>query len=137
MLLQLQVQRQKQQATLRAENEMLDSLFPSVEKALREKPVIRSLGKALSRKDSSRYMSLMDMFFVELFPIWKPSCFKYYRGKGKPLRDLLSLEQIFNYETAMMSALVLCMILHDDMTNFSWKFFQAEAEHRLKNEWPY
>lgn len=136
-----QLQLQIQSLSLRSENEICQSLFRRVDSCLQEKTTLRALMRCMERKDSTRYRSLMDFFFCELFTIWRSRCFKFYEGHAPPLREIMTPMQIHRYEEAMISALIIALDLtqYGEKSKVSWSLFREEAEHYLSSasEWPY
>jgi hypothetical protein len=87
-----------------------NTVFPRVEERLcvvRE--TIESIpDNGLAMED---FQSLMDWFYVRVFPNAYDACQAYYADKGPPLRDRLSKRVLKAQERHMLAFLTLCEAL--------------------------
>jgi hypothetical protein len=99
-----------------------DSVFKKSESWLLEssdrQETIQKIGCIRKAK---RYRSVMDFIFCELFVKYRPSCFKFYEGEGPPLREILTEEEINNYDDALLRCLYLAYDLCNTERKLSWK----------------
>lgn len=64
---------------------MCDDVFPELSDMLKKDKYQLAIRVVGWGKKWSRYRSLVDFIFVEMFPEWRRSCVKYYNGKGPSL----------------------------------------------------
>lgn len=69
------------------EEPMCDNVFPKLTELLEEEKYQLAIRVVGWEKKWSRYRSLEDFVFVEMFPKWKSACIRYYDGKGPSLRE--------------------------------------------------
>jgi hypothetical protein len=79
------------------------------------------------------YRSVMDMVFCGLFPQYQVHCAKFYRSKkGKPLRDLISVQEVALYDRVLLGALQAAYAAFCDDRRQSWGWVEVRQEaHRL------
>jgi hypothetical protein len=85
------------------------SIFEGAEGAMNSSHVMGCLKYIARRKDMDRYHSVVDFLFCELFPIYKPGCFRFYADEGPQLREIIDEEQILFYDNQLLKALTLAV----------------------------
>ncbi len=103
------------------------SIFPDVDRLLNETRYQQGLAFVGSRKNMDRYRSMVDFLFCELFPEYRPGCFRYYRGKGPLLKELITDRQRQAFEAQMLHALEVAVIKAENREYIYWARFRREA----------
>jgi hypothetical protein len=108
------------------------SIFEGTEGALSSTYVEGCLKYIARRKNMDRYHSVIDFLFCELFPVYQPSCFRFYDGNGPQLRKILDKEQILFYDNQLLKALALAVEIGKDewrhpdtQRKIDWKAFRS------------
>jgi len=114
--------------TLCAVGGATDSIFPQVEALLlSDVDYQRALEFVGSRKDMDRYRSMVDFLFCEIFTQYRYACFKYYKGKGRLLRYMITIEQWFFFNNVLLKALEIAYQRFTEKRATSWIAFRKEV----------
>ncbi len=97
-----------------------NSIFPEAEAILNAGDYIKALEFVGSRKNMTRYQSVMDFLFCELHQEWQWSCFKYYAGMGPQLSEMISVDQLIEYNGRLLLALEIALKLHEERQRIAW-----------------
>jgi len=112
---------------LRVEGVATSTIFPMVEVWLQgTSKHWYALEAVASRKHMSRYRSIVDFVFVELFPKWRPACFRFYEDRGPLLRHLIMESQREVYEREML--LFLQVAFESVRQGYHWNWTQTMRE---------
>lgn len=111
---------------------MTESIFPQVEAWLLVETDHQKALLVLDDKDCRlNYHSMMDFLFCELFPAYKKICKKFYDGNGKPLRDLISVQEVLLYNDVLLKALEVAYKLFRAARVVSWSSYRVEVARSL------
>lgn len=110
-----------------------ESIFPKVERMLLgDSDYRKALEYVAARKQMDRYRSMIDFMFCELYPKWRKPCFHFYDGDGPSLKEMLTVEQIQEYERRMVKALGVAHKLFCEQRCKSWCWYQKEVADDLR-----
>mgnify|MGYP003440272384 FL=1 len=105
------------------------SIFPQVEALLLSggdyKSALEFVG---SKKNMSRYHSVMDFFFCEMNPEYRTYCRRYYAGMGKPLRELMTQDELQKHNHRLLVALEVAVSRYQKKRRLSWTSFVFDVE---------
>lgn len=104
------------------------TIFPQVEAVLIDSVEYqKALEFIASKKDMSRYESVMDFFFCEIFDKYQYACFKYYENSDCPrLIDIISVEELVSYNNTLLKALDIAHDILKEKRRLSWMKFRFE-----------
>jgi hypothetical protein len=117
-----------------AEPTCCETIFPQVERWLKKSDHREALEWVAARKKRGRYRSTVDFICMELFPEHQRTCWRYYSGKGKLLKETLSKSEINAMQVFMLGALEFAAALLGDGRRISWKQFRLEALGRARSK---
>lgn len=90
-----------------------ESVFPRAEALLLSSQEFqRGLEFIGTKQKMKSYQSMMDFVFCEATGRYKAQCRAFYAGKGAPLRDILTPEQIAFYDPWLVAACATSAWLH-------------------------
>lgn len=103
-----------------------ESIFPQVEAWLFDgDDHMRALEFIASQKAMERYRSIIDFLFCELVPRYKKDCFKFYLGKGKQLKDTISVRELTYYNNVLLVALEIAFSLFTEQRKLKWAQYRS------------
>lgn len=103
------------------------SIFPRVEKWLNTSEHQRALEWVAARKKMDRYRAMIDFVCMEIFTELRPSCWRYYDGRGPRLKELLPPENILMREEVLLRAVEHAYALFCEQRKTSWSDFRFEV----------
>lgn len=103
---------------------MTESIFPEVYKLLAEIEFQQALEYIGWQKRMERYRSMGDFLFCELFPSYKPGCWRFYADKGPQLKQLITERQRATFEKVMLVSLIVARGAHEQRVRTTWADFQ-------------
>ena len=107
---------------------LTSSIFPKAEAWLNESTDhMNAVRFIASRKDMNRYLSVMDFVFCEIFPTYKPACFKYYNDKGPMLKDMITVEELQHFGDVLLKGLELAHQMWSEQRRTSWPSFRRQV----------
>ena len=110
-----------------------ETIFPLVEKMLMEEEDFQeSLQYVSSRKNMNRYVSMMDYLFCEIYRDQQKACFRFYEGKGQPLRFLINEEQRNRYERGLIIALNEARNIFRAKRRADWSYYYEQVHIRIR-----
>lgn len=110
-----------------------ESVFPQVEALLlSDGDYQKALEYVARRKKMENYWSMIDFLFCELNTEWIFRCRQYYNDAGPPLRDLITPEQLFQYNYQMLVALDIAYKLFNKKRCESWVQFSKIVRDTIK-----
>ena len=105
------------------------TIFPEVEALLQASSDIQhALDYVASRKRADRYESVMDFLFCELYPEWRPACFRFYLNREAPLRERITMAQRTVYAWELCQALNVAYKIFCEKRKLSWGSFREEVK---------
>lgn len=105
-----------------------ESIFPSAEDwILSEGDHYHALEFVARRKNMDRYISVMDFLFAEIFVEYRSACFRHYKDKGPPAREILAFEQITKFDHILLGALQIAYKAFCEQRKMTWISFRQEA----------
>lgn len=109
------------------------SIFPKAEDLLSDSDHQRALEYIAKggRKKMERYQSMMDFLFCELHPEFIPSCKRFYAWEGPQLRELISDEQVVEYDKRLVKALEVAYSLYSEERRGSWGWYWEQVEEAI------
>jgi hypothetical protein len=111
---------------------MTQSIFPQVEAWLLNDTDHQNALLILDDKGRSKsYKSVIDFLFCELFPVYVAPCMKYYEGKGKQLKEMITARELVFYNDVLLKALELAYDLFKEERKISWRSFRAKVSKYL------
>jgi len=105
------------------------SIFPTLEKWLEYDDRMKGVLHVARNKRMSRYRSVIDFLLSETIPMYRPACKKFYKGKGPPLRDMLSRSVLVMVEAGLLQMVEFCYAIYIERRNVSWTMAVAAADH--------
>ncbi len=117
--IQLQIQIQEPTGGL------TETVFPKTERKLEsESDYIEALQFVASKKNMSRYHSIMDFLFCETFPDpWRFKAFRYYNDIGPRIIDDpdVTIEELKSYDKILCNnVLEICLVSLKEKRYKSW-----------------
>ena len=118
-----------------------ESVFPKVEGLMQDAEYQQALEFVASRKSMSRYHSMVDFLFCEIFVQYRTDCFKFYDGRALRLIEMVnagrvSQMQLTWFEQVLVHGLELAkkaFVEERDRPRYSWGVFRQEALTLKKN----
>lgn len=107
------------------------SIFPRVDEALDETDNQKALAFVGAKKDMSRYRSLVDFLFCEIFIEYRAGCFRYYDDLGPQLKEILNEQQTLWFEKALFQALEIAREKFEAHLALTWTKFRVEVLRRV------
>jgi len=112
-----------------------ESVFPKVEGLMQDAEYQQALEFVASRKSMSRYHSMVDFLFCEIFVQYRTDCFKFYDGRALRLIEMVnagrvSQMQLTWFEQVLVHGLELAkkaFAEERDRPRYSWGVFRQEA----------
>tara|TARA_B100002003_G_scaffold247026_1_gene277771 strand:- start:102 stop:503 length:402 start_codon:yes stop_codon:yes gene_type:complete len=109
-----------------------ESIFPQVEALLiSESDYQEALEYVSVKKRMDRYGSLMDFLFCEIFIEYQTACFKFYNSKGPMLKDTITPEQLFRFNSILLTALEIAHGKFCDKRRINWTLFRCEVLRKV------
>ncbi len=114
---------------IRAIGGMTNSIFPQVEALLlADTEHLKALMYVAARKRVSRYESVMDFLFCEIFYSFRHKCSRFYEGKGPQLRHLVSPGELSEFNEVLLRALEVALRMYGEGARVSsWTSFRFEV----------
>lgn len=103
-----------------------DSIFPRVDELLGQPEYQKALRYVAKGLRMSRYRSMVDFFFAELFG-WQRQCFAFYNDEGPSLQEIIREEYCRQCEERMVVALQLALQMRREHQERSWCAFASTA----------
>lgn len=112
-----------------------ESIFPKAEALiLSGVGFVEALEHVVSQQRKRKYFSLMDWIFCELHPEYQPGCSRFYIGGGKPLRELLTIDEVIEYGNQLVVALHVAKNHHEQkIKGLDWESFRIDVEEAVFN----
>ncbi|MEK7212344.1 MAG: hypothetical protein AAB686_01570 [Patescibacteria group bacterium] len=103
-----------------------ESCFPEVEALLISggRDYQEALQYVASRKDMSRYHSVMDFLFCEIFTVYRGACKRCYADRGPQLKDMVSVSTLLMFNSALLKALEMAVEYHRERRRGGWEAFR-------------
>lgn len=99
-----------------------ETIFPHAERMLNISEVLSALKYVACRKQMDCYCSVMDFFFCEFAgEPWIKRCKQFYDGNGKQLQEILSIDEIEQWDHLLCAALRFAMKVQDEkLRKYHW-----------------
>lgn len=112
---------------------MTASLFPTVEILLRCDDRYSWALQLLApdRERMLEYRSLVDLLFCELNPQYQKACRRFYAGRGKSLRALITEKERDGFNQELLAALGVARELYEEKRQESWSWYAKEVKLKL------
>ncbi len=104
------------------------SVFPEVELMLMSSSELQNALKFVSnRKNMDRYHSVIDFLFCEIFQEYRRPCMRFYKGRGRQLRETATQEEIENFGKALVRAIEIAYARFSEKRAASWSALRTEV----------
>ena len=112
---------------------MCSSVFPTLSDMLEQDKyqfAIRAVGL---RKDWTRYRSLVDFMFVEMFPEWRTVCRKYYYDEGPSLADhpMVNKKLLVTWDWWLAECVAMAYDYATNKVHTSWSKFRDDCIYKI------
>ncbi len=108
------------------------TIFPRAETLLMtNSDYWKALEYVAYRKSMERYRSVMDFLFCELHSRWRFACFRFYNSGSPPLRELITSEEVEEYEERILTALRAACELFRRQRRKDWTWFKGVVKRAL------
>lgn len=98
-----------------------DTVFPAVSAWLNESSDrFQALSFVARRKNMDRYRSVTDFLLCEIVPSLRSACFRFYDGRGRPLRSIAQPELLAYLEAKILAFLEICYASHCQARALTW-----------------
>jgi hypothetical protein len=116
------------QSQLQVTGGLSQTVFPRIDQLLISDSENQKAIKWVARnKDMNRYRSIVDFILCEMQPRFRPSCFRFYKDKGPPLRDMLDADVLFVIEDDLIRGLKTARCWMEEARKASWKQLREET----------
>jgi hypothetical protein len=111
-----------------------ESIFPEVESVLLAGTDYSSaIFFVANKKNVYRYWSLMDFLFCELHnKRWRRRCVRFYAGVGPRLGELITLDELAEFNLRLLSALEIARKCLDEQRRKDWKWFRQLLDDTMR-----
>ncbi|KKW47741.1 MAG: hypothetical protein UY99_C0024G0008 [Parcubacteria group bacterium GW2011_GWA1_59_11] len=105
-----------------------ESCFPEVEAwFMQHADRQRAVQEIAHRKNIDRYRSLIDFLLCEIFTMYRPACFRFYRDKGPRLIEMISVETRQSLSDGLQKAAEIAYRAHCERRRLTWPAFVHEV----------
>ncbi len=123
-----------QETDLTWKGDMAYSLFKETEELLTDGQFQMSLRFVATKKKMARYRDMIDFLFCELVLGYRTACFRFYEGKGAPLREdpRATPEQIAQWDIFLAASLHVARAAMEQDRQLSWNIFRLTTINALR-----
>ncbi len=109
-----------------------ESIFPQAEALLLSgDDYVSALEYAVGKRERRKYHSMMDMLFCQLHPEYQPACSRFYISGEKPLREVLSIEEVVEFGNRLVVALHVARGCVVEKRRSDWETFRLDVEEAV------